>query len=71
MGHLQIQSVKKTKKGSATVWSAPTKKQLEDLQAFIKKIKDQKKTFKFVENDVEKTYKFNGNNYIVSFKSVE
>lgn len=71
MDQVQIQSVKKTKKGSSKVWSSPTKKQLEDLPAFIKKIKDQKKTFKFVENDVEKTYKFNGNNYIVSFKSVE
>lgn len=71
MDQLQISSIKKTKTGNSVVFKKATKEQLKDIPATIEELKTKKINFKFVKKDVEKTYKYNGNNYIVTSKSLK
>lgn len=71
MDQVQVRKIKKNQTGSSFVWSNPPAKELKNIPGLINKLKAQKKSFKFVENGVEKTYIFNGNNYVVSLKSIE
>lgn len=71
MDQLQIASTKKTKTGTSIVFKKATADQLKDIPAAIKKLRAEKKQFKVVENAVEKTFKFNGNNYIVTSKILQ
>ncbi len=58
-----------SKKNPKQIYKAASKKELED-PLLIDNLKNKKVTFKIVENDVEKTYYFNGNNYIITSKVV-
>ena len=71
MDQLQVLTIKKTKKGTVSTWTKPKASDLKNVDAFVDQLKKKKKTFKFVENSVEKTYTFNGNNYIVTSKAVQ
>lgn len=71
MDQIKVKSIKKTKKGTVSTWTNPKASDLKNVDAFVDQLKKEKKTFKFVEKNVEKTYTFNGNNYIVTSKTVQ
>lgn len=65
---VKILATKKTKSGSKQYFKIVTPEKEAEIPAFISSLKKEKKTFKTVENTVEKTFTFNGNNYIVTSK---
>lgn len=68
---LKIKKVKSTKKGSSISYAKVAGVTEKNLQAKVDDLKAEKKDFKIVENDVEKLYNFNGNNYLISTKKVK
>lgn len=68
MDQLKVKSYQKTKNGLVPVFKKPKASDLKDVQQFIEQLKKDKKTFSYVENNVEKSYIFNGNNYVITSK---
>lgn len=68
---LKIKKVKSTKKGNVISYAKVSGVTEKNLQSKVDGLKAEKKDFKIVENDVEKIYNFNGNNYVISTKKVK
>jgi hypothetical protein len=58
--------ISKSKKGPTEKLKKVLIKDPASIDAIISALRAKKKQFKIVENGVEKMYKFNGNNYIIS-----
>lgn len=71
MDQLFEKVIKNTKKGKIVSYQKVSEKELKDITGTIKKFRADKKDFKVVENHVEKTYNFNGNNYVVTSKNIK
>lgn len=68
MDQLKVKTVKNTREGKVYTYKKLSANESKDISGTIAKLRADKKDFKVVENNVEKTFVFNGNNYVVSSK---
>ncbi len=61
-----IQVKKRVKNIPVISWRERKSKKSEPLENVIKQLRSKKETFKVVSSKGEKTYSFNGNNYVIS-----
>ena len=59
---------RKTKKGPAIIWRSVKVNEDSNPDKEITALKSKKATYKTIENGVEKTFSYNGNNYVVASK---